>query len=585
MYFPPETLNQNGFAWVAPPAGCAGSSHVESSPSCFLVLPRLHLLRATRDRRQILSQLSKSDDGSYAYSLPSVVLLAEFTKLWISLGFLTVDKGSVTEALSDVTGTSVKSWLVFALPSVLYSLNNNLDMLNNQHMDPATEQVLVQEMGFGAKAAAVVDTQRHQALCQLAADPESGDMLRSHIMHTWCAEVAAGMGACPACFEDATESEIQPKTRIRRIGFDIGGVIVPHREDREDAEDIAGLTREDYLQVEAGPGALENVYIISKCGPETEARTREWMEHSGFFERTGIQRKNVHFCRDVKDKAPIVAKLELDGFVDDRIDVLRPMLSLPRVRPLLFMLNPEVSQDVLGLSPVFWIPRMEKLHLGVGQSTNEARNALPKTSAKILTTGVVWWWVFGREMGVRKWCGLLLLFVGAVSAGWPQEAPAEGKRMHIDSFGVFLILIYVWVSASAGVYNEWLYKNFSKDENIHSCNVRLYIIGCAVNLSAHLSREPSVAGLQSLFTGYNRYCWGLVATYSFMGLLIAQVMKYLDSIVKLYISGCSMYVSAALSWIIFGYLPTTNFVMGMILVTIAMVIYNLEQLLPKGKKQ
>lgn len=297
----------------------------------------------------ILSQLSKSDDGSYAYSLPSVVLLAEFTKLWISLGFLTVDKGSVTEALSDVTGTSVKSWLVFALPSVLYSLNNNLDMLNNQHMDPATEQVLVQ--------------------------------------------------------------------------------------------------------------------------------------------------------------------------------------------------------------------------------------------AKILTTGVVWWWVFGREMGVRKWCGLLLLFVGAVSAGWPQEAPAEGKRMHIDSFGVFLILIYVWVSASAGVYNEWLYKNFSKDENIHSCNVRLYIIGCAVNLSAHLSREPTVAGLQSLFAGYNRYCWGLVATYSFMGLLIAQVMKYLDSIVKLYISGCSMYVSAALSWIIFGYLPTTNFVMGMILVTIAMVIYNLEQLLPKGKKQ
>ena len=68
------------------------------------------------------------------------------------------------------------------------------------------------------------------------------------------------------------------------------------------------------------------------------------MEHSGFFERTGIQRKNVHFCRDVKDKAPIVAKLELDGFVDDRIDVLRPMLSLPRVRPLLFMLNPEAKQ-------------------------------------------------------------------------------------------------------------------------------------------------------------------------------------------------------------------------------------------------
>lgn len=55
--------------------------------------------------------------------------------------------------------------MAFAFPSALYSLgprvpnvvwnlslsqrgalrlNNNLDMLNNQHMDPATEQVLVQ---------------------------------------------------------------------------------------------------------------------------------------------------------------------------------------------------------------------------------------------------------------------------------------------------------------------------------------------------------------------------------------------------------------------------------------------------------
>ena len=41
------------------------------------------------------------------------------------------------EALND------GRWLAFAVPSMLYSLNNNLDMLNNQHMDPATEQVFL----------------------------------------------------------------------------------------------------------------------------------------------------------------------------------------------------------------------------------------------------------------------------------------------------------------------------------------------------------------------------------------------------------------------------------------------------------
>ena len=213
-----------------------------------------------------------------------------------------------------------------------------------------------ERIGFGAKAAALVDTQRHRALCQMAEDPESGEALQSHIMHTWCAEAVSSLEACPGCLDKASE-EPQPKARIARIGFDVGGVIVQHQEDSE--EDTAGLTGEDYLQVRAAPMALEslafvvgslgshNVHIISKCGPETESRTREWMEHSGFFERTGIRHDNVHFCRDVKDKAPMVESLRLDGFVDDRMDVLRPMLSLPKVRPFLFMPN----QEVLGRSP------------------------------------------------------------------------------------------------------------------------------------------------------------------------------------------------------------------------------------------
>ena len=39
-------------------------------------------------------------------------------------------------------------------------------------------------------------------------------------------------------------------------------------------------------------------------------------------------------------------------------------------------------------------------------------------------------WVFGRFMGTRKWCGLVLLFLGAVAAGWPSD-PTLGKRCGI----------------------------------------------------------------------------------------------------------------------------------------------------------
>lgn len=216
-------------------------------------------------------------------------------------------------------------------------------------------------------AAAAIDLDNHEAVCQLAADPRHGEALCCHVMHTYCAEYLTE-SACPGCVEDDSRALTPPA--ITRIGFDVGGVIVRHREERdlESGVDTAGLMGADYLHAEATVGALdtlaevvkslgsENVHIISKCGPETEARTRGWMEFSAFFEKTGIQRKNVHFCRDVKDKAPLVAQLKLDAFIDDRIDVLRPMLSLAAVRPILFMPKQEAGQ-----SAEFWIPRIEKL--------------------------------------------------------------------------------------------------------------------------------------------------------------------------------------------------------------------------------
>lgn len=222
------------------------------------------------------------------------------------------------------------------------------------------------------KAAAAIDMSSHGALCKLAADPRNGDVLCCHIMHVYCAEYLTD-SVCPGCTDSASPPDTAqiPLPPVTSIGFDVGGVIVRHREDMDldSGVDTAGLMGDDYLHAQATPGALdtladvvkrlgrENVHIISKCGAETEARTLEWMEYSGFFEKTGIQRQHVHFCRDVKDKAPLVAKLKLDAFVDDRIDVLRPMLSLVGVRPLLFM----PKHETLGQSPAFWIPRIEKL--------------------------------------------------------------------------------------------------------------------------------------------------------------------------------------------------------------------------------
>lgn len=306
----------------------------------------------------VLSQLSKEPDGSYAYSMPAVVLLAEFVKLCLSLGFLAREEGSLLSALRLVVTTPRSVWAAFAVPSVLYAINNNLDMLNNQYMDPATESVLVQ--------------------------------------------------------------------------------------------------------------------------------------------------------------------------------------------------------------------------------------------LKILTTGIMWRLVFGKPLGTRKWLSLVLLFLGCSIAGWPKSN-TTANSMFILPFGLVLVGFYVCISATAGVYNEWLYKGLCKTHSIHVCNIRIYTVGVLFCLCAHLASVPPREGpaggvgsyLSEIVRGYNVYTWALVGTYSVMGLLLAQVMKFFDSIVKLFISGSSMYASAFLTAVIFGRVPDATFLLALTLVTVAIITFNIEKITPlfSGSKE
>jgi len=117
---------------------------------------------------------------------------------------------------------------------------------------------------------------------------------------------------------------------VPALDVDIGGVVIQPADDDADTSFFG----ENYLRTPPVPGALEGlaalvgvrfgtaVHLVSKCGEQTEARTREWLAHHDFFRRTGVPAENVHFCRTRAAKAPIAADLALTHFVDDRLEVL-----------------------------------------------------------------------------------------------------------------------------------------------------------------------------------------------------------------------------------------------------------------------
>jgi len=116
------------------------------------------------------------------------------------------------------------------------------------------------------------------------------------------------------------------------LGVDVGGVIIERAGDDDDTS-IFGPSYLDTPPVadafdalaalaRAGGRFADAVWLVSKCGPEVERRTREWLAYRRFHERTGIPPERLRFCRTRADKAPIAAALSLTHFVDDRLEVL-----------------------------------------------------------------------------------------------------------------------------------------------------------------------------------------------------------------------------------------------------------------------
>lgn len=148
----------------------------------------------------------------------------------------------------------------------------------------------------------------------------------------------------------------------QRLGVDFGRVIHGGTDGDEDTAFLQGGL-EEALRTPAVEGTFEvlpelverfgrRVWIISKCGPVVENKTRLWLDHHDFWERTGVPRANVRFCRRRADKAQHCADLRITHMIDDRLDVHRAIRGLVPFR-YLFGAPPEQVPDWVISTPTW----------------------------------------------------------------------------------------------------------------------------------------------------------------------------------------------------------------------------------------
>ena len=113
------------------------------------------------------------------------------------------------------------------------------------------------------------------------------------------------------------------------LGVDIGGVIIDKANDNTDTSFFG----KNYPDTTATLGVFDalrrlkaerykDVFLVSKCGPNTQEKTIRWLAYHDFYELIGIGSDHVRFCRKRNEKAPVCLELGITDFVDDRLEVL-----------------------------------------------------------------------------------------------------------------------------------------------------------------------------------------------------------------------------------------------------------------------
>jgi hypothetical protein len=133
---------------------------------------------------------------------------------------------------------------------------------------------------------------------------------------------------------------------MNRLGIDIGRVLIaPDAADGRADTSFIGGSLEAALATPPYEGMFETVpdlvkrfggqvWLVSKAGPRVQEKTRHWLRHQRFFERTGIAPDHLRFCLERPQKAQHCRELAITHFIDDRPDVLEHLEGVVRNRYL-----------------------------------------------------------------------------------------------------------------------------------------------------------------------------------------------------------------------------------------------------------
>eukprot|EP00755_Sulcionema_specki_P017291 Sspe_Gene.64061::Locus_37435_Transcript_1_1_Confidence_1.000_Length_1303::g.64061::m.64061/K15272/SLC35A1_2_3; solute carrier family 35 (UDP-sugar transporter), member A1/2/3 len=191
---------------------------------------------------------------------------------------------------------------------------------------------------------------------------------------------------------------------------------------------------------------------------------------------------------------------------------------------------------------------------------------------KILTTALCTVLMLDRRLTGQQWFALVLLTCGVALAQFqPASKAAKDYTVSTQSMGIMALLFACLTSGFAGVYTEKLLKQTQASLWIRNIQLAFWsVLGCYVTV---YTKDYAKVASHGFFQGWNWTVCFVVLLQAGSGIIIALVMKVADNIIKNFSAAMSILLATIISIPLFGFMPTSYFAVGAVLVLFSVHLY------------
>eukprot|EP00003_Mantamonas_plastica_P028627 TRINITY_DN658_c1_g1_i6.p1 TRINITY_DN658_c1_g1~~TRINITY_DN658_c1_g1_i6.p1 ORF type:complete len:306 (-),score=78.69 TRINITY_DN658_c1_g1_i6:961-1878(-) len=200
---------------------------------------------------------------------------------------------------------------------------------------------------------------------------------------------------------------------------------------------------------------------------------------------------------------------------------------------------------------------------------------------RVLFTGLLYQYSFNKPLGKKKWAALGVLMLGCFVKEYDPDVGTMLRNLDL----LPIVAAEAFLSSLAGVYNEFLVKSTSSQMSLSLQMVYLCFFSILFNGIVLLVLNPihKVVEIFSHILSQN-LLFLVIINGAAIGVVTSLILKYLNSIWKVYASSMEMIMTALASNYLFNQRITLKTIASIGLISLSLFVYNFYDTIDKEKE-